>query len=510
MAEPVWVGVDLGTQSVRALAVDDAGAQVGAAQRPLTSVRHGERHEQDPLSWWSGAADALAEVMAAVGGRGVGGVAVCATSGTVLLTGADGVPLTPGLMYDDARAGALAGRAQEAGAHVWDRLGYRIQPAWALPKLLWWAGQGLLRDGARLAHQPDVITSRIVGRPVAADSSHALKSGYDPLARDWPVDVLDRLGVDPAVLPPVVTPGTLLGAVCPEAAQRTGLPVGAPVLAGMTDGCAAQLGAGALSPGEWNSVLGTTLALKGVTRTLLHDPTGAVYSHRAPHGDLWLPGGASSAGAGAVSALFPGADLAALTAAAEQVHDVPTCYPLTGHGERFPFVRPDARGFLGSGPLPGPGRDMPDARLFAAVCHGVAHLERLCFDLLDDAGADVGGPVSFTGGGSRNAWWNQLRCDLLGVTVRIPGNAEPSLGMAVLAAGAVGHDVVGAAGRLVHVRRVLEPDSDRAARLAPGYHAFLAALVGRGWLDRRVADHARDRVPPLRSRAAHGGARPAP
>jgi sugar (pentulose or hexulose) kinase len=347
-----------------------------------------------------------------------------------------------------------------------------------------WAGEGLLRDGVRLAHQPDVITSRLVGRPVAADSSHALKSGYDPLAGAWPGDVVDRLGIDPAVLPPVVTPGSVLGVVCPEAAQRTGLPIGTPVLAGMTDGCAAQLGAGALTPGEWNSVLGTTLALKGVTRTLLRDPTGAVYSHRAPHDDLWLPGGASSTGAGAVSALFPGADLDALTAAAARVREVPTCYPLTGRGERFPFVRPDARGFVGSSPLPGPGRD---ARLFAAVCHGVAHLERLCFDLLADAGADVGGPVSFTGGGSRNAWWNQLRCDLLGMPVRIPDNAEPSLGMAVLAAGAVARDVVGAARRLVRVRTVLEPDPDRAARLAPGYHAFVAALAERGWLDARTA-----------------------
>ncbi len=492
MSEPVWIGVDLGTQSVRALAVDDAGRPVHTASRPLTSVRRGDRHEQEPLQWWSSAADALAEVMASVGDREVGGVAVCATSGTVLLTDRAGAPLTPGLMYDDSRAGALALSAQEAGSEVWDRLGYRIQPAWALPKLLWWAGEGLLRDGVRMIHQPDVITSRLVGRPVAADSSHALKSGYDLLAGGWPLDVLDRLRLNPDVLPPVVTPGSVLGEVGPAAAQRTGLPVGTPVVAGMTDGCAAQLGAGALTPGEWNSVLGTTLALKGVTRTLLHDPTGAVYSHRAPHGDLWLPGGASSTGAGAVAALFPGVDLGPLTAAAERVRDVPTCYPLTGHGERFPFVRPDARGFLDAAPLPSAGG--ADARLFAAVCHGVAYLERLCFDLLDGAGADVSGPVSFTGGASRNSWWNQLRCDLLHVPVRIPDNAEPSLGMAVLAAGAAGGDVVGAAGRLVHVRTVLEPDTDRTADLATGYHAFLAALTGRGWLDESIADHARRRV----------------
>ena len=80
------------------------------------------------------------------------------------------------------------------------------------------------------------------------------------------------------------------------------------MVSGATDGCAAQLGAGALSVGSWNSVLGTTLVLKGVTRELIRDPLGAVYSHKAPNGD-WLPGGASSTGAGVISRDFPGADL---------------------------------------------------------------------------------------------------------------------------------------------------------------------------------------------------------
>jgi len=50
----------------------------------------------------------------------------------------------------------------------------------------------------------------------------------------------------------------------------------------MTDGCAAQIAAGALEVGSWNSVLGTTLVLKGVTRELIRDPAGVMYSHRSP------------------------------------------------------------------------------------------------------------------------------------------------------------------------------------------------------------------------------------
>jgi D-ribulokinase len=497
-SDAVWVGVDLGTQSVRAVAVDSAGDVLAAAARPLQSRRDGVRHEQEPADWWTQTAGALAEMVHALppgADRTIGGVAVCGTSGTVLLTDADGTPRTPGLMYDDARAGALATQAQDAGAALWERLGFRIQPAWALPKLLWWRDRRMLRDGARLAHQPDVITACLVGRRVAADSSHALKTGYDLIDLRWPAEVFDALHVDLDVLPPVARAGGVVGVVGPDAAARTGLPPGTPVVAGMTDGCAAQLAAGALSPGEWNAVLGTTLALKGVAHAVLHDPTGAVYSHRAPHGDLWLPGGASSTGAGAVTVLFPGQDLDALTARAARVDDVPLCYPLTGHGERFPFVEPAARGFLGRRPLmAGPDEVDDPPRTFAAICTGVAHVERLCFDLLDDAGADVSGPISFTGGGARNPWWNQLRCDLLGTTVRIPSSAEPAVGMAVLASGSVGGDLPAAAARMVHTRAVLHPDPGRGAALAAGYAAFVTALADREWLDPRTAAHARKRA----------------
>jgi D-ribulokinase len=498
MTDVIWVGIDLGTQSVRAVAVEVTGTVLAAAARALTSRREGNRHEQDPHEWWAKVADALAEMVRGLpdgAAAMIGGVAVDGTSGTVLLTDPDGTPRTPGLMYDDSRAGALAAEAQEAGDALWNRLRYRIQPAWALPKLLWWRDEGMLHAGARLAHQADVITANLVGRPVATDTSHALKTGYDLIGLRWPTDVLEKLHIEPDVLPPVQLAGSVLGHVGADAAIRTGLPEGVRVIAGMTDSCAAQLAAGALSAGEWNSVLGTTLALKGVTDTLLHDPTGAVYSHRAPHGNLWLPGGASGTGAGVITALFRGQDLDALTERARRVRDVPLCYPLAERGERFPFVEPDARGFLGDDPLPtGPDEIADPARVFAAVCTGVAHVERLCFDLLDGVGADVSGPVSFTGGGSRNPWWNQLRCDLLGAEARIPTSAEPSVGMAVLAAGSVEGDVLAAAGRMVQTREILHPDPGRRAELLEGYADFVDALADRGWLDARTAAHARKRA----------------
>lgn len=489
MAEPdgaLWAGVDVGTQSVRALVVDAAGIVAGAGTEPLTSRRDGVRHEQDPASWWTAVTVALRSALLDVDASRVRGVAVDATSGTILLADRAGTPVSPALMYDDARAAAEVDRVNEAGAALWTRLGYRrMQPSWALPKLLW-----LLREHGRpdgyLVHQADYVTSRLAGRRVAADSSHALKTGYDLVDDRWPGAVLDALGVPVRMLPDVVSPGTALGTVSAGAAAETGLPEGAAIVAGMTDGCAAQLGAGALDAGAWNSVLGTTLVLKGVTEELLADPAGVVYSHRSPDGG-WLPGGASSTGAGVLSGLFPGRDLAALDAAAASHEPASVvAYPLVSRGERFPFVAPEAEAFVS-------GEPAGEADRYAAVLQGVAFVERLCFDHLDRLGAPVDGPLSLTGGATRSRYWCQLRADVLGRPVRLPDNAEPALGMAVLAA-ASGGRVADTAGRMVRVREIIDPRPGAASRFAATYLRLVDELAGRGWLDPLVAAHARERA----------------
>lgn len=485
-AEAVWIGVDLGTQGVRALVVTDSGKVAGTGSRPLTGHRDGPRHEQNPEDWWTAMAAACREALRDVPPEAVQGVAVDGTSGTILLTDDGGRPLTPALMYDDTRAAGYVQRVDEAGGEVWRKLGYqRMQPAWALPKLLWLL-ENHPRGGARLAHQADFVNRRLTGHPVAADLSNALKTGADLIAEAWPVDVFDALGVPADLLPSLERSGTPLGTVCAPAAEATGIPAGTPVIAGATDGCAAQLGTGRLTAGSWNSVLGTTLVLKGVTDDLVHDPFGVVYSHKAPDG-RWLPGGASSTGAGAIARGFPGRDLADLDrrAAAREPATALT-YPLVPEGERFPFLAPDARGFR----LGGTGDEADD---FAAVLQGVGYLERLCFDHLDLLGAPTGGDLTLTGGAARSDYWCQLRADILGRPVVLPRQAEPALGAAVLAA-APGRDVAEAAGRMVAVRTVIDPRPDRAGVFDAPYLRLVGELERRGWLPAETAEHARERT----------------
>ncbi|MFI5549674.1 FGGY-family carbohydrate kinase [Streptomyces sp. NPDC051738] len=472
-----WLGIDLGTQSVRVLLVTGDGTVLGSGSAPLAGRRDGVRHEQDPGEWWEGL---CAASRAALRGRPrvrVGGLAVCGTSGTVLLTDGAGRPMSPALMYDDRRASAEGARARMAGLAV--------QDTWALPKALWLTeayGHG------RITHQPDLVVSLLTGELPPADSSHALKTGYDVERDAWP-SMLPRLGLSDPAIPDVVRPGTPLGEVSATAAEATGIPAGTPVIAGMTDGCAAQIASAALRPGSWNSVLGTTLVLKGASPTPVRDPTGVVYNHRAPDGS-WLPGGASSVGAGVLTAAFPGADPSAMDkAAAAYEPSGAITYPLVSPGERFPFLAPDASALL-------LGEPDSDADLWAALLQGVAFTERLCLDYLHHLGAPLDGPLTFTGGAARSPYWNQLRADVLARPARVPQQTEPALGMAALAAYGTGAapDLAEAAEAMVRIGTTVEPRPDRTALLAEPYARLIDELTTRGWLPPPVAAHAHARL----------------
>lgn len=472
-----WLGVDIGTQGVRALLVDDAGALLGSGQAPLTGdVRAGDVHEQDPQEWWGATCTATSAALAAHRGP-VGGVSIDSTSGTFVVQTATGAPAGQGVLYDDRTGATELDRVQDVGADLWRRLGYRMQATWALPKIAHLTRVGAVPAGHRIAHQADHVGARLAGHPVATDTSHALKSGYDLLADAWPGDVLAALGIDAGILPDVVPPGTRVGAVGAVAAAATGIPAGTPIMAGMTDGCAAQVASAALAPGQWSSALGTTLVLKGSTARLLHDPTGAVYCHRNPDGG-WLPGGASSTGAGVLSRDLPGADLAALTAVASG-RGVPSgsTYPLAGTGERFPFVAGSAVGFDIDAPA-----DADAATRLQRVAHGVAYVERLAFATLAGLGAEASGEIVVTGGATRNDWWTQLRADVLQRPLAVPERSGSAFGSAVLAAAPVGR-LAATATAMVCIRKRFEPRSAAAAELDAGYHRLVDALADFGWLE---------------------------
>ena len=365
-------------------------------------------------------------------------------------------------MYDDTRA------AEQARA-----LG--LAPSWALPKLQWLLDHdpAAADDGARLAHQADVITRRLTGDAVPSDASHALKTGYDPEGACWPDALAPALA---ALLPDVVAPGTRLGVVCAAAAAQTGLPAGTPVIAGMTDGCAAQIAAGALEPGDWSSVLGTTLVLKGCSHERIDDRAArrllAPLARRrlAARRRVEQRRGRPDGG---LSGARP--RRARPARRRPRAHGV-LAYPLVSAGERFPFVAPDAEAFM----LGAAGRRRrarrrapagPRARR-AAVLRAARPARRAAARRAQpDRRRDAQPPLV-------PAARRRARSP-----VRLPAQSESAFGMAILAAAAAGGErVADVARRMSRTAEVLEPRPSMREHLDEQYARLAAELRRRGWL----------------------------
>lgn len=476
------VGVDLATAAVRVMAADGSGKVHAQAERRLPQPDSPQPgwSEQDAASWWPATAAALSELAGRLGGRSgsVVAISVSATSATVVAMDSAGRPLGPALTYADQRAVEEAAAAQSAAPATWAALGLTVAPSFGLPK---WArllssARAKGKPVARLGHASDLLVAALTGTLPPTDTSHALKSGYDPVHRRWVSEALDTLGIPESLLPEVQPPGSPAGRLSREASGATGLPAGCEIRLGMTDSCAAQLAAGAADPGRFVSVLGSTLVLKGATTEPLADPAGAVYSHFHP-GGWWLPGGASSTGGKALAAGFPDGDLKALDEAASR-HGPAGCvaYPLLGRGERFPFTAPQAEGFM-------LGQPADEIDRYRAVLEGLAFVERLGYERLRELGASPRGSIVSAGGGSRSAVWNTIRATVLGRPLLAKPGASTALGACILAAAGTLHpDLAPATAAMAAGGELVEPDASEYDAMDLSYRRFLSGLVERGWV----------------------------
>ncbi len=412
------IGIDVGTSGVRAVAMDPSGRIAANAATRLADITNDHR---DPEGWRIAFERTLEIVLEEVDRAEVSSLCVDGTSGTVLAVDADGRPLAEPLMYNDAVADAdilavIARLAPRASAAHGATSG--LAKAMVFSRL-----PGV----SRVVHQADWIAGQLSGRFDLSDENNALKSGYDPVKREWPGWIAET-GMKPGLLPRVLPAGARMAAVGPAAARRFGLTESAAVMAGTTDGCASFLATGASRPGEAVTALGSTLTVKILSREPLFAPEFGLYSHRI--GDMWLAGGASNTGGNVLRHFFDDARLAELTALIDPGTDPGLdFYPLLKPGERFPINDPNLN------PRMEP-RPAHDHRFLQALLEGMAGIEALAYQRLGGLGAPALTSIRTVGGGAGNPAWSWIRQRRMTVPFPAARSEEAAAGTALLALGA--------------------------------------------------------------------------
>ncbi len=438
------VGIDVGSQSVKAALLDPEGRTVATAGRPCTMRHpHAGWGEQDPAEWEQSLAEAVRAVVDTAGIRPTEvthlGLA-CQVDGVVAVDDRHR-PLRDAIIWLDRRADAevTALRDKVGDDAIFTTTGLNPDASHTAPKMMW------LRD-----HEPEVFRATRSLPPVAAyllarltgvlaqDPANASSTLlYDVATGTWSGMLVEAAGLDPALLPPIRPSTEVAGPLLPAAAELLGLHPGCQVVVGTGDEHAATLGAGAAGPGLVVDVTGTAEPVCAVADEVVLDPERMVetHAHSVPGRLLvenpgFVSGGSTLWLAQSVLRVDQGEvfDLAARApAGSEGVSFLPAL-----SGSMTPRWNEDMRGAF-----TGLAMNHDSRHLARAVLEGCAFALRDVVDRLDALG--IAGEVRVVGGGGRRRLWLEIKAGVLGRPVRpVLAEEATALGAGILAGTAAG------------------------------------------------------------------------
>ena len=447
MSKEVFIGIDIATSNIRAVAIDQSGTPLARANAPLAPVKRGDDKSatQDSKSWISSLDNVLTQLCKQLSEKGLipQSLSISATSGTFVICNQKGEVIADAIMYNDGRASDPLARAAKV-----------IESS--------------KQSGPfHFANTPEFVIAHLSDQPlpqIPTDSSHGLKMGVDFASKDYLAATKELAKSINISLPKVVLPGTKIASISNQIAAKLGIPV-IPIYAGMTDGCTAQIAAG----GATGSVtsLGTTMVIKVVADSNISGD--GFYSHLLPS-NRYLLGGASNIGG--VSYQKYEADLESLNkkAAALGAANFIT-YPLTVTGERFPIKSSAITNLISAQPE-------SDVMAYRGILEGIAFTERYAYDLLQRAGAKLSQTIYTTGGGAKSKLLSQIRANILNRPVAITNTTGSDMGAAFLSLAShikSGDDLTAELMKInISQIEIFQPQQDEA--LSSNYQKYLSLI----------------------------------
>ena len=427
-----FLGLDIGTSSVKALLIDveQRVLAIGSATlqvdrpRPLWS-------EQNPEAWWAATLEAVRQVRAAApeAWRGLAGIGLSGQMHGATLLDAGGQVLRPAILWNDGRSGAECRELMDAVPDFTRRCGNIAMPGFTAPKLAWVRRHEpeIFAATAHVLLPKDYVRWRMTGAMVSDMSDAAGTLWLDVGARAWDDTLLAATGLARKNMPELVEGSAVSARLSADIAADWGVSA-APVAGGGGDNAASAVGIGAIRAGQGFLSLGTSGVMFAVTDRFVSDPERTLHAfcHALPGRWHGMAVHLSAAASLEWMARIVGAadDISGLLGrveawAADEAHreHAPIFLPYLS-GERTPHNDPQASGlFVGLRAEHGP------EALVYSVLEGVAFAFADGQEVLRDAGARLDSCL-LVGGGARSAFWGQLLADVLELELALPSGAE--------------------------------------------------------------------------------------
>ena len=473
-----FIGIDIGTTSVKILAIDERGSVVRAISKdypiyfpkPLWS-------EQNPEDWWHQTVNGLKELLDGLNKNDVKAMSFSGQMHGLVTLDEDDQVIRPAILWNDQRT-------EKECRYLNDEIGQKTISEWTgnlaltgftAPKILWLKeNEPLNFDRVKKIMLPkDYVAYRMSGI-FASDMSDASGTLYlDVKNRKWSESMLELLGISENQLPELYESYEVIGAVKKSLADELGLCDTVKIIIGGGDQAVAAIGGGVVGPEACSLSLGTSGVVFASTDNFFVDEKNSLHSFCHGNGKYHQMGVTLAAAASLkwwTEEVNRSEDFDGLLGEAEEAAvDDSVFYLPYLMGERTPHNDPYCRGtFI--------GMNMTHQRkhLTRAVLEGVAFSLRDTFEIMKAMGIRI--PViSINGGGAKSRLWCQIIADVLNVrVVKLNTNEGPAYGAAILAAVGYGlfDSVEAACASFIKVTESIEPDKAKVELYNQKYDKF--------------------------------------
>ena len=478
-----FLGIDTSTTSSKALLIDEKGEVIAVASSPHTlQTPRPLWSEQDPREWWDAVAASIRSVLekVGIGGEEVAAVGLTGQMHGLVLVDEMGNVLRPAILWNDQRTQSQCDEIHQiVGRERFIQItGNVALTGFTAPKILWVKENepDVFAKAKHVLLPKDYVRLKLTGQYAMDKADGAGTVLFDLKRRDWSEEVLSALDIPRAWMPRTFEGTEATGSVTEEAASRTGLKVGTPVMAGGGDQAAGAVGVGAVEAGVVALTVGTSGVVFATTPSALIEPEGRLHAfcHAAP--GMWHFMGVMLSAAGSLQwyrdtlaanmsfdELLKEAE--AIPAGSEGLQFLPYL-----SGERTPYPDPLARGaFIGL------TLRHSRAHMTRAVLEGVAFGLKDSFTLIQNAGLGAITQVRASGGGTKGALWRQIFASVLNSELVTVNTTEGgAYGAALLAGVGVGEwtDVPSACKTCIKITGSTQPESSQVAIYQNAYPIY--------------------------------------
>lgn len=462
-----YIGIDLGTSSVKLLLVGEDGTVKKEAHRdyPLY-LSEGARSEQDPRDWLKETEAALEELLSGEDRTSVWGVSVAGQMHGLVLLDENDETIRRAILWNDGRSEAQTRFLNESYGldALVSQSANMAFPGFTLPKLLWVKENepALFAKIKKVMLPKDYLVYMLSG-VYATDASDAAGTLYfDVEKRTWSKELCALAGISPDMLPKVYDSEEKVGVF----KEKYNLP-NAVLAAGAGDNAAAAVGVGAVHNGDANLSLGTsgTLFIASDRFPAVKNPALHTFAYSK---DKWHFLGCILSAASAQKWFIKDILRDGYDKIPEETQTNVYFLPYL-MGERCPHNDPHARGaFIGLSP------STTKEEMSLAVLEGVAFALRDCLELAKEGGVSVM-RSGVCGGGARSPLWKKILANVLGIELHTVKTEEgPAYGAAMLSMVAAGAypSIEAAADALVCVKETVAPEAVKVAYYEKKYQAF--------------------------------------